>query len=241
MEGQRQVPTTPTHSFKQLSEKSGIKFGTVKGGSTYRYFTEAKDEVDKRIGDHMKDNPDQMVKSMADGIKRVRDSNGDYAFILEEVSARLNAAKLPCDLMIVHHSFIRKSFAFGCGNASVCRDLDVAIIKLKTDGEIQELADRWMDSDSQCDTDFYDDYLAYITSFNTKKDASGYLFQTNALSMEKVGSMFILLALGIVVSVGLLVFDICTERRVQVRNFYTYGYSVYTRQIKALLNVKLIH
>jgi hypothetical protein len=182
----------------------------MKYGSTYRYFTEAKGEVDKRIGDHLKNYPDQMTRSYAEGIKKVRDSNGDYAFILEEVGARLHAGKMPCDLMLIHHSYFRTPFAFACGDAHVCRELDVAMIKLKTDGELQELVDRWMESESECDTDFYDDYLAYITSFNSKKEASGYLFQTTGLSMEKVGSMFILLALGIVVGVGVLIFDIYT-------------------------------
>lgn len=223
MQGQRQIPTTPTHSFKQLSEQSGIQFGTVQMGSTYRYFTEAKDEVDRKIGEHLKDNPNQLVKSTEEGIKRVRTSNGQYAFIMEELSARQYVGQLPCDLMLIHHSFIRKSYAFGCANANVCRNIDVAIIKLKNDGEIRELTDKWMENDGGCDTDFYDDYLEYITSFNSKKDASGYLFQSNALSMEKVGSMFILLAIGIVVGVGLLIFDICTERKVQVSNIRTFS------------------
>lgn len=216
MKGGRQTPDSPLHSFEGLASQSNIKFGTVKGGSTYRYFTEAKDDVDKKIGQHLKDNPDQMTSSSEEGIKRVRDSNGGYAFIMEEIGARLTVGKLPCDLMLVHHSSIRKSFAFGCNsNTTACRNLDVAIIKLKTDGEIQELTDKWLKSTGDCDTDFYDDYLAYMRSFNIEKDASGFLFQGDALTMEKVGSMFVLLAVGIVFSIALLVFDVCTERRVQ--------------------------
>lgn len=217
LKGERQTPSNPIHSFEGLASQSGIKFGTVKDGATYRYFTEAKDEVDKKIGKHLKDNPDQMTSSSEEGIKRVRDSSGGYAFIMEEIGARLTVGKLPCDLMLVHHSSIRKSYSFGCTtNTTICRNLDVAIIQLKTDGEIQELTDKWLKPTGDCDTDFYDDYLAYMRSFNIEKDASGFLFQSDALTMEKVGSMFILLAVGIVVSIALLVFDVCTERRVQV-------------------------
>ncbi|XP_061171363.1 glutamate receptor 3-like [Saccostrea echinata] len=216
MEGKRQLPESPLHSFSELSKQTSVKFGTVKAGSTYRYFTNALDEVDSQIGQHLKNNPDQLVKSTEDGIKRVRNSNGDYAFITEEIGARLIAGQLPCDLMLIHHSFIRKSFSFGCAkNTSTCRNLDIAIIKLKTDGVIQELIDKWLNEDDVCDTDFYDDYLLYIKSFNSKKDESGYLFKGSALGMDKVGSVYVLLAIGIVLSVCLLVFDICTERRVQ--------------------------
>lgn len=217
LKGQRQTPSNPIHSFEGLASQSGIKFGTVKDGGTYRYFTEAKDEVDKKIGQHLKENPDQMTNSAEEGIKRVRESDGGYAFIMEEIGARLTVGKLPCDLMLVHHSSIRKSYSFGCtANTTICRNLDVAIIQLKIDGEIQELTDKWLKPTGDCDTDFYDDYLAYMKSFNIEKDASGFLFQSDALTMEKVGSMFILLAVGIVVSIALLVFDVCTERRVQV-------------------------
>lgn len=216
LKGQRQTPSNPIHSFEGLASQSGIKFGTVKDGGTYRYFTEAKDEVDKKIGQHLKENPDQMTNSAEEGIKRVRESGGGYAFIMEEIGARLTVGKLPCDLMLVHHSSIRKSYSFGCNpNTTICRNLDVAIIQLKIDGEIQELTDKWLKPTGDCDTDFYDDYLAYMKSFNIEKDASGFLFQSDALTMEKVGSMFILLAVGIVVSIALLVFDVCTERRVQ--------------------------
>ncbi|XP_062577872.1 probable glutamate receptor [Saccostrea cucullata] len=216
MEGKRQLPESPFHSFSELSKQSSVKFGTVKGGSTYRSFTKALDKVDSKIGEHFKNNPDQMVGSTAEGINRVRNSNGDYAFIMEEIGARQLAGMSPCDLMLIHHSFIRKSFSFGCAkNNSICRDLDIAIIRLKTDGVIQELTDKWLNKDNVCDTDFYDDYLQYIRSFDNKKEESGYLFKGSALGMDKVGSAYILLAIGIVLSVCLLVFDICTERRVQ--------------------------
>lgn len=49
-----------------------------------------------------------------------------------------------------------------------------------------------------------------------EKDVFGFLFQSDVLMMEKVGSMFILLVVGIVVFIVLLVFDVCMERRVQV-------------------------
>ncbi|XP_062600662.1 glutamate receptor ionotropic, kainate glr-3-like, partial [Saccostrea cucullata] len=216
MEGKRQLPESPFHSFSELSKQSSVKFGTIKGGSTYRYFTSAVDKVDTRIGEHLKNNPDQMVGSTAEGISKVRNSKGDYAFIMEELEARLHAGKLPCDLMLVHHSFIRRSFSFACSKSnSKCRDLDVAIIQLKTNGVLQELTDEWLNKDKVCDTDFDDDYLQYIRSFDSTKDESGYLFKGSALGMDKVGSAYILLAIGIVLSVCLLVFDICTERRVQ--------------------------
>lgn len=227
MKGQRQIPETPFHSFKELASQSNIQFGTVKGGSTYVYFMRSKDDVDKKIGKHLMDNPDQLTSSMEEGVKRVRSSNGRYAFIMEETAARQLVGQLPCDLMLIHHSYVRKSYAFGCTpNTTICRDLDVAIIKLKHDGELMELSEKWLKPDG-CDTDFFDDYVAYMKSFNNEKDSSGYLFQGDALNMQKVGSMFILLAVGIVISVGLLIFDVCTERRVQViRYTFTFYYIV---------------
>lgn len=58
--------------------------------------------------------------------------------------------------------------------------------------------------------------------FNMEKDVFGFLFQSDVLMMEKVGSMFILLVVGIVVFIVLLVFDVCMERRVQVNYVFRF-------------------
>lgn len=55
-----------------------------------------------------------------------------------------------------------------------------------------------------------------------EKDVFGFLFQSDVLMMEKVGSMFILLVVGIVVFIVLLVFDVCMERRVQVNYVFRF-------------------
>lgn len=55
-----------------------------------------------------------------------------------------------------------------------------------------------------------------------EKDVFGFLFQSDVLMMEKVGSMFILLVVGIVVFIVLLVFDVCMERRVQVNYVFMF-------------------
>lgn len=80
----------------------------------YRYFIGVKDEVDKKIGKYLKDNFDQMMSSLEDGIKRVRDSGGGYVFIMEEIFVRFIVGKLLCDFMLVYYFFIWKIYFFGC-------------------------------------------------------------------------------------------------------------------------------
>lgn len=80
----------------------------------YRYFIEVKDEVDKKIGKYLKDNFDQMMSSLEDGIKRVWDSSGGYVFIMEEIFVRFIVGKLLCDFMFVYYLFIWKIYFFGC-------------------------------------------------------------------------------------------------------------------------------
>lgn len=80
----------------------------------YRYFIEVKDEVDKKIGKYLKDNFDQMMSSLEDGIKRVWDSGGGYVFIMEEIFVRFIVGKLLCDFMLVYYFFIWKFYFFGC-------------------------------------------------------------------------------------------------------------------------------
>lgn len=203
---------TPITSFKDLSKQTEIKYGTTTMGQTRFYFKNAKDEVDKAIGKHFEDYPDELVKSTNDGIKRVR--SGNYAFIMEEFDARNIAGKTPCDLMLITHSFIRRTYAFGCASNEICRSLNVAILQLIQDGEMQALKEKWFKT--QCDTQFEDAYIQYVNAYESKKAESGVYFNAYSLSMQKVGSVFIFLAVGLIFSVVALVCEIFFEKRIEV-------------------------
>ncbi|CAG2199013.1 unnamed protein product [Mytilus edulis] len=213
--GDDELLETPIHSFEDLPIQSEVEYGVIANSLTYQYFTvNAKDQTDEAIGKQLKKSKDQMPKNTAEGVKRVRDSKGDYVFITEELSARTESGKPPCDLVLVHHSKLRRSYSFACrldSNDYACHDLDVALISLKENGVLEELISKWYKN--QCDTDFDDDYIKYVTSFEDKKFQSGLFFRTDGISIDKIGSLFILLLLGILISIGLLIFDICFEKR----------------------------
>ncbi|CAC5356425.1 GRIN [Mytilus coruscus] len=211
--GDDELLETPIHSFEDLPYQSEVEYGVIANSMTYQYFTvNAKDQTDEAIGKQLKKSKDQMPKNTAEGVKRVRDSKGDYVFITEELSARTESGKPPCDLVLVHHSKLRRSYSFACRlDSNACHDLDVALISLKENGVLEELISKWYKN--QCDTDFDDDYIKYVTSFEDKKFQAGLFFRTDGISIDKIGSLFILLLLGIVISIGLLIFDICFEKR----------------------------
>lgn len=196
-----------------------IKYGTLDYGQTRRYFKNATDEVDRAIGKHFEQFNDHLVKSLNEGIKRVR-SDENYAFIMEEFSARNIAGKSPCDLVLIRHSFIRRNYAFGCADVDICRVLNVAILQLQESGEIQALKDKWFKT--ECDTDLEDAYIQYVNAFENKKSESGVFFQAYSLSMDKVGSVFIFLAVGLVASGIALVGEICFAKRIEVRTYNIY-------------------
>ncbi|XP_071126895.1 glutamate receptor U1-like [Mytilus edulis] len=211
--GDDELLETPIHSFEDLPLQSEIEYGVAYNSMTYRYFTlNAKDKTDEAIGKQLKKSKDQMPKTVAEGVKRVRDSKGDYVFITEELYARTESGKPPCDLVLVHHSKYRGSYSFACGlESKACHDLDVALVSLKENGILEELVGKWYKN--QCDTDFDDNYIKYVTSFEDKKFQAGLFFRTDGISIDKIGSLFILLLLGILISIGLLIFDICFEKR----------------------------
>lgn len=188
-----------------------IKYGTVASGPTEDYFSNAVDEVDIAIGQHFKQFPDQLVESFDDGIERVR-SDENYALVMEEASARHFANKSPCNLVFIKHSFIRNSYGFACANTTICRFINIAIYKLLKSGEIQALRDKWFSND--CDTEL--DGNQYVNSKENKKSASDVLFRPYSLSMDTVGGVFIFLGVGLLLSVVILVCEICFAKRIAV-------------------------
>ena len=55
----------------------------------------------KRMGQKMKNNEHHMVDSTSEGIQRVRDSKGKYAFLIESTMNEYENIRKPCDTMKV--------------------------------------------------------------------------------------------------------------------------------------------
>ncbi|XP_060084061.1 glutamate receptor 1-like [Ylistrum balloti] len=134
----------PFYTFEQMTEQSKIQFGTSEFGATRHYFKVSTGKIEKRINRYWNNRLDVLVSSMSEGISRVKDSNGDYALIMESDAAYYEAAKT-CDLAVSADLIVERSYAFACRpDIDICRQLDHAVLEIKESGELWGIMNKWM-------------------------------------------------------------------------------------------------
>ncbi len=76
----------PIENAEGLSVQTKIEYGCLKSGSTKAFFNESKIGVYNRMWEFMKKRPHVFTKSNAEGIARVRKSNGNYAYLMGDLN-----------------------------------------------------------------------------------------------------------------------------------------------------------
>lgn len=80
----------------------------------------------------------QLVSSVEEGVKRAR--NGNYAFILESLTAKYVVNQRPCDLVTVGEQFGSRSYGFAVPKSMPRQQLDAintAILEMHEEGDIE--------------------------------------------------------------------------------------------------------
>ncbi len=76
--------TPPIESVDDLAKQTHIEYGTVLGGSTMEFFKNSRIDVYQKTWEFMSSRPYVMVNSSREGVEYVRESEGRYAFLVED-------------------------------------------------------------------------------------------------------------------------------------------------------------
>ncbi|XP_056009393.1 glutamate receptor 2-like [Ostrea edulis] len=196
---------TPIASADDLEAQTEIKYGTVRSGSTREFFEMSTVPTFRKMGEFMKFNDQYNVKKISEGIKRVKDSKGKYAFLLESTSNEYANSREPCDTMMVGRNLNSKGFGIATPLNSPLRDeLNLVVLELKEDGTLHRLKRRWWHDKSQCAPD--------------NQETSG----KRSLPLSNVAGVFYILIGGLVLAVLFGAFEV-TLKRLQLvpKHIYT--------------------
>ena len=152
-DGSTQIPPLPTiSSIRDLADQTVIKYGVVKDGRTANFFRNSADPAYQRMWGEMSNNPDYgLVPSTRQGVDRVRQSDGRFAFIIEGTTARYWIHRQPCNLVTVKGKMDEREYALAVRHGSDLKaKLDVALMQMKEDGELDQLHHKWWIEKSQC-------------------------------------------------------------------------------------------
>ncbi|XP_071489708.1 glutamate receptor 3-like [Diadema antillarum] len=132
-----------------LLNQHDTDFGTVDDGSIYWYLYKSSIPEYNRIWQRMySSNPSVFVSNVTEGVERVRDSNGMYAFLGEAGELDYHASKPPCNLIVSGGYLVRTTYALAVQTNSPLRDqLSYAIETLRDSGVLEDLQREWWEMD----------------------------------------------------------------------------------------------
>ncbi|XP_039248467.2 glutamate receptor 3-like [Styela clava] len=174
---------TTIKGAEDLASQTEIQYGTLASGSTASFFKNTPIALYEKMWNYMKNKePSVFVKNNKEGIDRVRNSDGKYAFLMESTQNDYMAQRKPCNTMKVGSNIDNKGYGIALPKGSPIYDsINLAILILQERGNLQKLKKFWWYDKSQC-TD----------AAQSKSD------KTSELGLANVAGVFYVLLGGIV-------------------------------------------
>ncbi|XP_050732987.1 glutamate receptor ionotropic, kainate 2-like isoform X2 [Eriocheir sinensis] len=191
---------SPIENAEDLANQDKIKYGSMATGTTFAFFRDSSLPTYVRMWNFMKDaKPSVFVGSNHEGVLRVQESNGKYAYLMESTSIEY-VIERNCDLTQVGGLLDSKSYGIALRNRSTYKSkLDEAILALQENGTLHILKEKW--------------FKQKRGGGRCKEEAGG-SSMASELNLSNVGGVFVVLmggmGLALVVAIGEFVLE-CWE------------------------------
>ncbi|XP_071125935.1 glutamate receptor 2-like [Mytilus edulis] len=201
---------TPIEGVDDLAKQTEIAYGTLASGSTQDFFRNSEVPVYQAMWNYMTSaQPTGFVDSSKEGVERVRNMKGKYAFLMESVYNEYFNHQEPCDTMQVGPNLNSKGYGIATWKRSGLRDqISIAVLKLKENGMLIKLKNQWWIEKGGCGVQ--------ETHSKSKK---------RSLSLNKVAGVFFILIGGLVfaIVVGVIHFHKTKTKVQKLGGLYFFG------------------
>ncbi|XP_023314966.1 glutamate receptor ionotropic, kainate 2-like isoform X1 [Trichogramma pretiosum] len=183
---------TPIENAEDLAGQTDISYGTLDSGSTMTFFRDSMIETYKKMWRFMENRkPSVFVPTYEEGIKRVL--QGNYAFLMESTMLDYIVQR-DCNLTQIGGLLDSKGYGIATPMGSPWRDkISLAILELQEKGEIQILYDKWWKSPSD----------------TCMRNDKGKESKANALGVDNIGGIFVVLLCGLTFATLIAIFEFC--------------------------------
>nr|QGW50281.1 gustatory receptor 26 [Chouioia cunea] len=183
---------TPIENAADLADQTDIPYGTLEGGSTMTFFRDSKIAIYQKMWRFMESKqPSVFVSSYEEGIKRVLE--GNYAFLMESTMLDY-AVQRDCNLTQIGGLLDSKGYGIATPKGSPWRDkISLAILELQEKGVIQILYDKWWKN----------------TGDVCNRDEKSKESKANALGVENIGGVFVVLLCGLALAILVAILEFC--------------------------------
>lgn len=183
---------TPIENAEDLASQTDISYGTLDSGSTMTFFRDSMIETYKKMWRFMENKkPSVFVPTYEEGIQKVL--QGQYAFLMESTMLDYIVQR-DCNLTQIGGLLDSKGYGIATPMGSPWRDkISLAILELQEKGETQALYDHWWKSKGE-------------TCMRTDKGKES---KANALGVDNIGGVFVVLLCGLAFAVLIAIFEFC--------------------------------
>ncbi|KAH6937286.1 hypothetical protein HPB50_026481 [Hyalomma asiaticum] len=182
------APSPPVYDVKELAMQDKVEYGIVRDSATEEFFQRTKDTFYSRMWDSMTSFNNTMTATNEEGVKRVRESGGNYAFIVDTTKIKYATQRSPCNLVQIGEAFQPSGYGVVVSHKSPLKKiLDVSIARLQEDEELYALYKKWFGNE-ECHR----------------------LEQQSVAPLEvtKVGGWFVILGAGLIIAVAVAVAEV---------------------------------
>lgn len=179
---------TPIDTVEDLARQTEISYGTQRSGSTMAFFRDSKIPTYQGMWAtmmrHEDPGPSVFPASNAEGVKRVQESNGLYAYLMESTSIEY-VVERQCDLTQIGGLLDSKSYGIALPPGSPYTSaISSAILSLQETSKIQMLKRRWWKEKNRSD------------KCAKEKEEAGGSSMASELNLSNVGGVFVVLLGG---------------------------------------------
>ncbi|XP_017466908.1 PREDICTED: glutamate receptor ionotropic, kainate 2 isoform X2 [Rhagoletis zephyria] len=134
--------SSPIENAEDLAaNKGGVKYGAKVGGSTFTFFQDAKYPTYQKMYEFMRDHPEYMTSTNAEGVDRVENDN--YAFLMESTTIEYITERR-CSLTQVGSLLDEKGYGIAMRKNWPYRDiLSQAVLELQEQGVLTKMKTKW--------------------------------------------------------------------------------------------------
>ncbi|XP_032785101.2 glutamate receptor 1 isoform X2 [Daphnia magna] len=191
---------TPINSAEDLARQTQVEYGTLNSGTTLDFFKNSKFAVYSRMWEFMNSRKHVFVRTYDEGIRRVRQSKGKYALLIESPKNDYVNERHPCDTMKVGRNFDTKGFGVATPLGSPLREqINLAVLSLKESDDLARLTNKWWYDRGEC--------------ANADKQET----TQNELSLSNVAGIFYILIGGLVLALAVAFFEFLYWSRVDAK------------------------
>ena len=140
------------NTLSDLLSQSDIKYGMIKSGMLVRSFRSTNNSLYRSLWTRMRDfTPTVFTDTNEQGIQRVRESGGKYAFVLPTIIGEYIIRQSPCDLTMMGKFVMRRAYGLAVPKGSgLLKQVNRALDILEQNKVLDHLYEKWWIKRSAC-------------------------------------------------------------------------------------------